>query len=98
MTYYDSILFPSSSADVSKHILRLDDLFIARALKNIEIWYNVWKFETLQKEALQKYPTGGMRGMYEGMPNMLEVQIFGELKPQKTIPIPELQNTLTPKL
>jgi len=35
--------------------------------------------------------------MYEGMPNMLEVQIFGELKPQKTIPIPDLQHTLTPK-
>jgi hypothetical protein len=97
MTYYDSILFPNSSADVSKHMLRLDDIFIARALKNIEIWYNVGKFERLQKEALQKYPTGGMRGMYEGMPNMLEVQIFGELKPQKTVPIPELQNTLTPK-
>lgn len=97
MTYYDSILFPSSNADVSKHMLRLDDIFIARALKNIEIWYNVWKFETLQKEALKKYPTGGMREMYEGMPNMLEVQIFGELKPQKTVPIPELQNTLTPK-
>ncbi len=94
MTYYDSILFPSSSADVSKHMLRLEDIFIARALKNVEIWYNVWKFETLQKEALQKYPTGGMRGMYEGMPNMLEVQIFGELKPQKTIPIPEPKNIL----
>lgn len=98
MTYYDSILFPSSSADVSKHMLRLDDIFIARALKNVEIWYNAGKFERLQKEALQKYPTGGMHRMYEGMPNMLEVQIFGELKPQKTIPIHELQNALTPKL
>lgn len=97
ITYYDSILFPSTSADVSKHMLRLDDIFIARALKNVEIWYNVGKFEKFQKEALQKYPTGGIHGMYEGMPNMLEVQIFGELKPQKTVPIPELQHTLTSK-
>lgn len=97
MTYYDSILFPSSGADVSKHMLRLEDIFIARALKNIEIWYNVWKFERLQKDALAKYPTGGMHRMYKDMPNMLEVQIFGELKPQKTVPIPELQNALPTK-
>jgi len=97
MTYYDSILFLSSNADVSRHMLRLEDIFIARALKNIEIWYNVGKFEKLQKEALQKYPTGGMREMYEGMPNMLEVQIFGELRTQKTVPVAEFQNILPTK-
>jgi hypothetical protein len=95
MTYYDSILFPSSSADVSKHMIRLDDIFIARALKNIEIWYNVGKFERLQKEAIW-VSKGGMRKMYEEMPNMLEVQIFGEMKSWKTVSVQELQNTLTP--